>query len=67
MTGAITGAFYGEAIIPANLLRHCESNAEFRELADALYAASCGDGPESAATTAAAALEKRSAAEQPKL
>lgn len=38
MTGAITGAFYGDTVIPENLRRHCEGNEEFAELAEQLYA-----------------------------
>lgn len=39
MTGAISGAFYGDEIIPENLRRHCENNTELTQLADELYVA----------------------------
>lgn len=39
MSGAITGAFYGDACIPENLRRHCENNVEFAQLADQLFEA----------------------------
>lgn len=43
MTGAISGAFYGDDIIPENLRRHCENNVELTQLADDLYAATSSD------------------------
>ncbi|XP_055685012.1 ADP-ribosylhydrolase ARH3-like [Lutzomyia longipalpis] len=36
MACAISGAFYGESIIPASLLKHCEASEEITGLADAL-------------------------------
>lgn len=38
MACALAGAFYGDACISKNLLRHCEGSEEMFELADKLFA-----------------------------
>lgn len=40
MAGAISGAYYGETVIPANLVKHLELHEEVTLLADKLYEAS---------------------------
>lgn len=40
MAGAISGAYYGETVIPANLVKHLELHEELSLLADKLYEAS---------------------------
>lgn len=40
MAGAICGAYYGENVIPANLVKHLEYHDEIVVLADRLYEAS---------------------------
>lgn len=40
MAGAMSGAFYGESVISANLVKHLESHEEVTLLADKLYEAS---------------------------
>lgn len=40
MTGAISGAYYGESVIPANLVKHLENHEGVTKLADQLYEAS---------------------------
>ncbi len=40
MAGAISGAYYGESVIPPNLVKHLELHEEVTLLADKLYDAS---------------------------
>lgn len=40
MAGSISGAYYGEKIIPVNLVKHLECHEEVTLLADKLYEAS---------------------------
>ncbi|KAG4076389.1 hypothetical protein HA402_005832 [Bradysia odoriphaga] len=40
MAGAISGAYYGESVLPVNLVKHLELHEEITVLADKLYEAS---------------------------
>lgn len=40
MAGSICGAYYGDTIIPANFIKHCEDADEIKHLSDALYTVS---------------------------
>lgn len=40
MTGALSGAYYGDSVIAENLLKHCEGYEEMETITQKLYEAS---------------------------